>query len=145
MKALEFDEAAWTPELGGIFTDLKLKIKPHFQADRRKRWYSMAKMSVKGSVIQDIEMDGNQLMNPDQWLDLIVDWKNFVSAKDNKPIPCTPGNVKKYLAPLLEENTGQPIDELTPLQNSNDKDINRYSLSGFISEFSGNIENYEKN
>ena len=136
MKAFEFDEAAWTEEIGGVFTDLKLKIKPYFEADRRRKQYSKMDMKMVGRTLQEVTLKGNDIMEFDTWLELIVDWDNFVSAKDSKPIPCTPENVKKYLGPLLEEETGQIVE------NGKDR---VFSLSGFISEFSGKHENFEKN
>lgn len=108
MQIQNFSFGAWTPEIGGIFTDLKLKLKPWLRAEAKVLLLSLARKYklAKADMTDDrISTDYNNRL-----IDCIVDWENFYDENGEK-VPCTPENVKKFIAPFWDQTTGFEVDQ----------------------------------
>ena len=142
---------AWTPELGGEFSDLKLEITAFLMAARRKVYQkSIVAERVDGNT--EIKINAGTILesNDQRLLDSITAWENFIFQDTGKPIPCNDETKAKYLADMMHLKTGieRPwpypgfdVDEVMP----EDMKKEFFNLGEFIDWFSGTIENYEKN
>lgn len=130
----EFSLAVWTPEIGGVFEGLQLKLKPFL---KREKNVFMRKLARENKVSPTNLME--QAMNTgitegltDKYLSLIEDWLGCTAG--GQKVDCTTENKDKYLRPLLDYNTGH-------------KDANgrQFTLMIYIANFTETLENYQKN
>lgn len=132
-KLQEYSIAIWTPEIGGTFGDLKLKIKPFLKKEKNLWMRGLAKkykISPTDLIAQAMD-DRIAKEMYSKYLSLIEDWDNC--AKNGKKIECTTENKAKYLDPLMDYETGP------------DKQGKKFTLMLYIANFSEILENYTKN
>ena len=131
--------AAWTPEIGGIFQGMKLKVKPFFKVEKNKGFMAGLYRKHKISPTDLIGAHMHPGINADvieKFLFLIEDWEGC--ELNGEKIPCTAENKEKYLRPLVDDLTGHPANKEKP-------DGNFHTLLNYLNEFTENIENYQKN
>lgn len=115
----ELQETALTPELGGKFEDLRLRVKlvtPQVKAERAASCLDpvTARTDYAKFVAGVIPFA----------LSLVVGW-------ENTPTPYSDENKNKLLALLMNDETGHLKDDETPL-----------ALKDFIIKFAGDSDNF---
>lgn len=146
----ELAEEAWTPELGGKFSNLKLKIKAALEAAQRKQRSTYMKTDFDERSHEKIvffdRLKFVEDYNPNI-LKLIVSWENMV-GNDKQPIPFTTEAVE-FLENYFDWETGFEgefdIFDSKSMEKTGRKEHRNYKLSEYISEFASKVENYEKN
>ena len=135
----DFSIAAWTPEIGGIFQGMKLKVKPFLKVEKNRVFmaglYRKHKMSATDFIGAYMHPEINAAVT-DKSISLIEDWEGC--ELNGEKIPCTNENKEKYLRPLADDLTGQPIDKENP-------DKGFHTLLNYLNEFTETIENFQKN
>ena len=146
----ELEESTWTPELGGKFNNLKLKIKANLEAAQRKKRSEYMETRFHPKTHQSEIFFNKTRFVADfnlALLNLIVDWENMIN--DNKqPVPFTKENVK-FLENYFEFETGQEdkfdIFDTETMSPSGQQETRLAKLGEYINLFSSKVENFEKN
>jgi len=146
----ELAEEAWTPELGGKFKNLKLKLKANLEAAQRKQRSTYMKTDFDERSHEKIIFFDRLKFVEDYNLNIlktIVGWENMVD-NSKQPIPFTVEGAK-FLENYFDWETGFEGDfdifDSKSMQKTGQKEHRFYKLSEYISEFASKVENYEKN
>ena len=128
----EYSVAKWTPEIGGVFEGLKLKLKPFLKRDKAvfmrglARKYKISPTNLMEQAMSPEITDGLT----DKYLSLIEDWSGCTSG--GEIVGCTEKNKEKFLKPLMDYETGHI-------------DGKPFTLMLYIAHFTETLENYQKN
>jgi len=150
MKIAEFENFAWTPEIGGMFTDLKLKVRPFFLSERKKLFGNGMSLKmvpgIDGKMQTVLENPNFAINHDDATLASVIDWTNLIAAKTGNPIPCTEENKIKYLGNMADQLTGHKTARPTgEYEDEPEENAPYLNLFAYISEFTSAMENFEKN
>ena len=145
----ELEESAWTPEIGGKFSNMKLKIKANLEKSQRK--YRSNYMETGYNKNHQKEVFFNKVRYIADYnqsvLDLIVDWENILDD-NNQPIPFSKKEAE-FLESYFDYETGieDDFDIFDPenMRPSGQKEHRIAKLNEFISNFAAKVENFEKN
>lgn len=130
-------DKALTPEIGGMFGDLKLWIKPSLKEEQKRKIlnYSDNVFDPKTHT-KEIVFDQMKFFEKleDETLSLIVGWENVQDEYSEEN--------KRTLINLADELTDQDIE----VKDEEGKSITRKArLFEYIVNFASNIQNFRKN
>ena len=148
MELKGFEESAWTPELGGDFTGVKLKIKAYLPAEQRKYGRSLIKFEVDRKTRRTYPVqNGEKYLGEfdERILGLILDWDGVTDGTE--ALPCTDEN-KAMLLNYADRKTGIEL-EFDVIrddgEDTDEKETRPARLFEYIERFAADIENFEKN
>lgn len=140
MQFKKLEQSALTPELGGKFTDLKLRVKPWFFGQRRTEF-----VEGKDNIDKDGKISNSFIRKFDKKvLSLVIGWENLFDHETGKPVECNESTKEQ----VLHNNATEKVNHYTANVYAENKEINaneKMELFTYIQEFAGIMENFEKN
>jgi hypothetical protein len=145
----EFEESALTPELGGKFSNMRLKVKANLE--KAQRIYRSNYMETGFNKNHQKEVFFNKIRFMADYnqsvLNLVVGWENVIDD-DKQPVPFTKENVD-FLENYFDSKTGFEetfdIFDTQSMQPTGEKETRIAKLGEYISIFASKVENFEKN
>lgn len=134
----ELEPMVWTPELGGDFNDLKLKLR--YLSGNEIREAHLKRKAFDSLGLMDLNISGQ--VRVDLLIDAIQDWENMMDP-EGKPVVFEKEKHRESLKNFLLLNTGI----LIPLrEGEKERKIEKYySLENYIEQFCMDRENFLKN
>lgn len=150
MKINDFEQSAWTPELGGELQDIKLKIKACLPAEQRQYNKNLLLFRDDKEKNQRVPIFDTEKFTKDfdgRTVALVEDWENFESAATGEKIPCNEENKRKWLLNWADKKTGHDVE--ISRENKKTGEIETVTEKGalfiYIQKFASDIKNFEKN
>lgn len=149
MEFKGFEEKAETPELGGIFGNLILILKPDLGMDRKKRATKYSELKYDSETKKNILVYNVAELQKDYLpflADHIVGWRNM--TKDGKEEKFTENWRNHFFFNLKDEKTGHELELPKPKKHPDDKDeteTRTATLEEYTNWFISKIENFTKN
>lgn len=134
----ELEPSMWTPELGGDFENLRLKLR--YLPENEIREAHFEKKAYDSIGMMDINISGQVRVK--LLIDVIQDWENMMD-REGKPVVFEKEKHRADLKNFLLLKTGIPI----PIkEGEKERKVERYySLENYIEQFCMNRENFLKN
>lgn len=152
MEFKGFEEKVKTPELGGVFEDLILIVKPNLMVERNKRNQKYLKSKYDPDSKKEVVYYDLISMNRDfitVIVDHIVGWENM--CRDGKEEKFTEALRNHFFINLKNEKTGHELELPVPESKRKDKkdteetEVRIATLEEYTNKFINDIENFKKN